>query len=215
MKPTPARRNNSRCVGGARSAFGRCRHEPACAARCRRYIARTARSKADVTPSRMPKSRKATTTEIIVRTVRARLRQRLAQTRGKILHAATPSGAPVSSPLSTKSRARRMIRSARIVRHHDDGLAVLAVEKLQQPKDRLRRIPVEVARRLVADEQPRVRNDRARDRDPLLLSAGELRRLVVCAVGEAHERKRGRNVASALLAESFVSTTALRRCARR
>jgi hypothetical protein len=56
---------------------------------------------------------------------------------------------------------------------HEDGRpgAVDAVEQLHDPNGRVR---VEVARRLVADEERRVVDERARDRDALLLAAREL-----------------------------------------
>ena len=44
---------------------------------------------------------------------------------------------------------------------------------------------VEVARRLVREDHPRLERQRACDRDPLLLSAREVRREVARAVGEA------------------------------
>ena len=45
---------------------------------------------------------------------------------------------------------------------------------------------VEVAGGLVGQEQVRLVDEGARDRHPLLLPAGQLRRAVVHAVGEAH-----------------------------
>ena len=50
-----------------------------------------------------------------------------------------------------------------------------------------RGVRVEVAGRLVADDQLRVGGERARDRDALLLAAGELRRQVVGLVAEADQ----------------------------
>ena len=77
-----------------------------------------------------------------------------------------------------------------IVGDHDDGLAVLAVEVLQQAQDLLGGLAVEVAGGLVADQQGRVGDDGAGDGDALLLAAGELGRFVLLAVGEAHQRQR-------------------------
>ena len=67
----------------------------------------------------------------------------------------------------------------RVVGDHDDGLAVLAVELLQQAEDLLGGLAVEVAGRLVADQQRRIGDDRAGDGDALLLAAGQLARLVL------------------------------------
>ena len=70
-------------------------------------------------------------------------------------------------------------RGVRIVRHHDDGLAVLAVERLQQVEDLVAGLAIEVAGRLVAEQQRRIGDDRARDADALLLAARQLARIVV------------------------------------
>ena len=77
----------------------------------------------------------------------------------------------------------------RIVRHHDDRLAVLAVERLQQVEDLVAGLAVEVAGRLVAEQQRRVGDDGAGDADALLLAARELARVVVGAVGQADDRR--------------------------
>ena len=57
-------------------------------------------------------------------------------------------------------------------------------------EDLLGALRVEVAGRLVGDEERRVGDDGARDRDALLLSARELARIVLRAVGEAHDLER-------------------------
>jgi hypothetical protein len=75
-------------------------------------------------------------------------------------------------------RPRRRARPRGVVRHHHDGLAVLAVERLQQVEDLVAGLAVEVARRLVAEQQRRVGDDGARDADALLLAARELPRVV-------------------------------------
>jgi hypothetical protein len=91
------------------------------------------------------------------------------------------------------------LRGPRIVGHHEDRLVQLAVELRQQAEDLSGRFPVEVARRLVRDEQRRIADDRPRDRDALLLSPRELPRIVLGAVREADERQGGRDVLAALL----------------
>src|SRR3974390_2963915 len=96
--------------------------------------------------------------------------------------------------------ARGVRRGARIVRHHDDGLALLLIENLDQVQDVLRALAVEIAGRLVAHQQRWVGDERARDGDALLLTAGELGGLVLGAVGEAHELECRLHVALALRA---------------
>ena len=60
---------------------------------------------------------------------------------------------------------------AGIVRHHDDGLLELAVQRLEQVQDLFGALRVEVARRLVGHEDRRIGDDGPCDRDALLLSA--------------------------------------------
>jgi hypothetical protein len=84
-------------------------------------------------------------------------------------------------------RARRPLGGAGIVRDHDDRLLVLAVERLQQIQNLVARLAVEIACRLVAEEQRRVGDDRAGDADPLLLAARELPRIVARAIAESDD----------------------------
>src|ERR671916_1304534 len=70
-------------------------------------------------------------------------------------------------------------------RHHNGGAdAVDAVQKLH---DANRRVRVEVAGRLVGDEYLRLRDEGPRDRDALLLSAGELVRELVHLAAQTNE----------------------------
>jgi hypothetical protein len=63
----------------------------------------------------------------------------------------------------------------RIVGDQDQRLALGAVQLTQQLEDLGARVGVEVARRLVGKHQLRFREKRTRHRDPLLLSARQLR----------------------------------------
>ena len=74
---------------------------------------------------------------------------------------------------------RRALGRVRIVRHHDDRLLEFLVQPLQQRQHLGRRFRVEVAGRLVGEQQRRVGDDGARDRDALLLSARQLPRIVL------------------------------------
>ena len=84
-----------------------------------------------------------------------------------------------STPFSRCSVRLARVGRVRVVRDHDDGLAVLAVERLQQVEDLVARLAIEVAGRLVAEQQRRIGDDRARDADALLLAARELPRVVL------------------------------------
>ena len=84
----------------------------------------------------------------------------------------------------------RALGGVRVVRHHDDGLLELPVEPLEQVEDLVGRLAVEVAGGLVGEQQRRVGDDRARDRDALLLAARELARVVVEAVAEPDDLER-------------------------
>ena len=73
---------------------------------------------------------------------------------------------------------RRARRGVRVVRDHDDGLAVLAVERLEQAENFVAGFAVEIAGRFVAEQQRRIGDDGARDADALLLAAGERARIM-------------------------------------
>ena len=115
----------------------------------------------------------ATATLSTVSAVRRLLRRALFRIRRQELHAAT------NVPFSRCSTAARALGGVRIVRHHDDRLLELGVQPLQQSQDLLARLGVEIAGRLVGEQQRRVGDDGARDRDALLLAAGELARVVL------------------------------------
>src|SRR5688572_30577063 len=141
-----------------------------------------------------PNSRNAVTIDSSVRTVRDFFRHRLAMTNPVRVMAASGGGRLFEQlALLEVQRAARELRGFRVVRHHHDGLAVLAVEHLQKPQDLVRRLAVEVAGRLVADQDGRVRDQRARDCDALFLAAGELPGLVARAIGEAHDLEHDRD----------------------
>jgi hypothetical protein len=68
------------------------------------------------------------------------------------------------------------------------------VQLVQQRHDPLARARVEVARRLVREDDRRPPEQRAGDRDALALAAGELRRHVPRAMAEAHAVERRRRL---------------------
>src|SRR5215472_16993210 len=145
-----------------------------------------------------PNSRNAMITDSSVRIVRTRLRKRLAMTKPVRVIAGSSLWASgrlfEQLALLEVQRAARELRRLGVVGHDHDGLAVVAVEHLQQSQDLVGRLAVEVAGRLVAHQQLRVRHQRAGDGDPLLLAAGQLARLVLGAVGEPHHLERNRHV---------------------
>ena len=71
-----------------------------------------------------------------------------------------------------------------LVRDEHDGDA-LAVEGAEQPHDLIRGFSIERPRRLVCQQQPRIVDERARDRHALLLAAGELLRAMLQAVARS------------------------------
>src|SRR5262245_28394972 len=77
--------------------------------------------------------------------------------------------------------AVRVVGIARVVRDHADGRA-FAVQLAQEVHDRLAVPRVEVAGRLVGEQDRGPPRERAGDRHALLLAAGELRGMVVHAV---------------------------------
>src|SRR6185436_3421556 len=140
--------------------------------------------------------RKATTIEASVSPVRSFLRPRFAHSSGRCLNMA-------GSVVSSRNRFRRELslvemqhvlgasRGVRIVRDHDDGLALLRVQRLQQIQDLIARLAVEVAGGLVAQQERGIGNDRARDADALFLAARQLTRLVLGALAQADEAECG------------------------
>ncbi len=72
-----------------------------------------------------------------------------------------------------------------LVRDDDDGDALLAIELRQRLHDLVRGAGIEVAGRLVGEQQAGRVDQRARDRDALLLAARELARRVALAVAQA------------------------------
>ncbi len=85
---------------------------------------------------------------------------------------------------------RGAARELEIVGHDHEGRSRLAVEREQQVRHRAPSLAIEIAGRLVREEQPRAAGERARDADPLLLAAGELRGIVIHAGSEAHPREQ-------------------------
>ena len=67
--------------------------------------------------------------------------------------------------------AARILRCVRVMRHHHDGLAQFAVQQLQHAEDLFRRCAIKVSRGFIREDELRIGDDRACDRDPLLLSA--------------------------------------------
>jgi hypothetical protein len=95
-------------------------------------------------------------------------------------------------------RALGALGRARIVRDHHDRLAVIAIERVQQIENLVARLAIEIAGRLVGEDERRIRDDGAGDADTLLLAARELARVVLAALGQAHNLERDRDALHAL-----------------
>ena len=84
----------------------------------------------------------------------------------------------------------------------------LLVEFLHQFHDKLARFPVQVAGRLVREQNPRLVGERPCKGHPLLLTTGELSRIVARAVSQTHpfqERRGPRTKGVSILARSALS----------
>src|SRR6185436_17539025 len=88
-------------------------------------------------------------------------------------------------------------RHIRLVRDDDYCLSVV-VQLVEQREDLDARLRVEVTRRLVREQDRRVRDERARDCNALPLAARELVRQVIGAVGEPHAREHALGLGLAL-----------------
>src|SRR5262245_3945207 len=86
---------------------------------------------------------------------------------------------------------RAVFRDVTFVRHEHDRQPALDVQLLKDVHHLDAGPRVEVAGRLVGEQQHRVGNERARDRDALLLSARHLVRMVIDARTEADRFERG------------------------
>src|SRR5689334_10999391 len=104
---------------------------------------------------KIPNIRNATMIEAIVRLVRTGFLRRLAKNSGRNFNIGAPSsrlGLARELPFRQVQRMRRARRGVRIVRDHDDGLAVPLVERLQKIQNLVAGLAVEVARGLVAEQ---------------------------------------------------------------
>ena len=98
------------------------------------------------------------------------------------------------------------IRGERIVRDHDDRLPVVFRQGVQDLEHLVAGLAVEVARRLVGQDQARVAGDGPGDPDPLLLAAGELPGIVLEAIGQADDVEGRLDLPAPLLLASGVSS---------
>ena len=123
--------------------------------------------------TRRPKRKRATANEPKVSKVRIFLRPRLASEQGQELHCdASPSDEGALLEVQGDLRA---LGRARVVGHHQDRLLVLAHEHVEELQDLAGALAVEVAGRLVAEQEGGVGHDGAGDGHALELAARELR----------------------------------------
>ena len=83
-------------------------------------------------------------------------------------------------------RPLRVIGDVGIVRHQDDGDPLVLIQLLEHPQHFFAGARIEVAGRLIREEQRRMIDQRPRDRHALLLAPGKLRGLVVHPVAQTH-----------------------------
>src|SRR5512136_1791098 len=134
----------------------------------------------------MPKARMAMAMPMMVRQVRSRWRKalRMMSFRKNI---DIPAGSARQFPFLQMPYQMSLCCGARVVGQHDDGLAELKDEAAHQFQDLFRRNPVQIAGRLTGNEDDRVRDNGPGNGDPLLLSAGKLRWIVVHPVAQTHD----------------------------
>ncbi len=93
-------------------------------------------------------------------------------------------------PVAEANEPRAVLGDVHLVRDEDDGDAALAIELLEDVHDLDARARIEVSGRLVGEDDRRLVDERARDRDALLLTARQLVRKVVKALAEADDLER-------------------------
>ena len=91
--------------------------------------------------------------------------------------------------VAARDDARSVLRDVVLVRDHQHRDAALEVQPLEDPHHLDAGARVEVAGRLVGEQDRRVGDERARDRDALLLTAGQLIRVMIGALAEADRRR--------------------------
>src|SRR5437588_11012565 len=93
-------------------------------------------------------------------------------------------------PVADEHHAVGVASDARVVRDHDYGLPAF-VQPPQQRHHMVAAAPIEVARRLVRENDLGVVDQRACDRGPLLLAAGELRWELVPLLADVEHHEDG------------------------
>ena len=101
------------------------------------------------------------------------------------------SSLPAISPSAMRTMRPQRSASFEIVGDENQGRLAAALQAEQQIDHLLAGLAVEVAGRLVGEDDLRAGAQRAGDGDALLLAAGELRREVVGAMGQAHLGEHG------------------------
>src|SRR5438874_12469767 len=146
---------------------------------------------------RNPKRINATRIESSVSAVRTFFRFRLLQMRGRnfmdqeLFSLALSHLRLVAQLTFVKINGPRGARRcAGIVRYHDDGLAVLPIQGLEQIQNLVACLPVEISGRLVAQEQGWVSDNATGDAGALLFASGELTRIMAGTMGQADHRQR-------------------------
>src|SRR5262245_4472550 len=93
----------------------------------------------------------------------------------------------------------------RVVCDHDDGFlqVLVTVELFQEPEDLSSGCAIEVASRLVGYQEVGIGDDRARDADALLLTTGELARVVMFAACKPDDIQCRRDVLTPLTARKI------------
>src|SRR2546430_501893 len=144
-----------------------------------------------------PYRTKATKMESSVSIVRDFFRFRLLQTKAKnFIGEKSERGLVSFHRLSAELafvqiyRSRRAGRGVRIVGDHDDGFPMLTVQGLQQIENFVAGLPVQIAGRLVAQQQGRIGHNRAGNADPLLFTARECARIMRHPVPQPNDRQR-------------------------
>src|ERR1700722_9123027 len=123
----------------------------------------------------MPNSKNATTTDNSVNMVRVFLRQSVAQMSGKYFIAAPrPSNQGSGfqqSPLVHVQLPAGELGRFRVMGDHDDALAMVAIQHLQQMQHIIGGFSVEISGGFVADQKSRISDQRARDGNALRLTS--------------------------------------------
>ena len=95
-------------------------------------------------------------------------------------------------------RSARAIRGVRIVGHHDNGFAMVAIQRLEEIEDFISRFAIQVTGGFVAKQKCGIRHNGSGNAYTLFLAAGKLPGIMIRSLGETHNFQGNRGTLAPL-----------------